>query len=361
MYSRVFPPAVGGMERFAADVAGWLAAAGHRVVVVTQTKGEGPGEEDAYRVLRQPTMATALRAVRSADVVHVNGLSLRGIALARAAGTPTVVTHAGHQAVCPTGLAWVAGRPCTAGPRLGPCATCPARGITGWGKVRSHRSGAVIADRNVAVSRYLRRRVGIRDADVIYNPVSERAFAQTATGPGGEALVAFAGRLVAEKGVGLLLRAIEQVPGVRLAVAGDGPVRAELERLALDLGLARRVRFLGSVAFPAVAELYARAAAVCVPSTWNEPFGYSAAEAMAIGRAVVATPRGALTELLEDGRGFLADGASTKDLAQAVRDALEDESVRVEAGCRARAFARDHLHVDATACRYQDIYRQVAV
>ena len=61
--------------------------------------------------------------------------------------------------------------------------------------------------------------------------------------------------------------------------------------------------------------LYADAAVVCVPSAWQEPFGYAAAEAMAMGRAVVATPSGALRELLGDGRGFVAAAPTSDALA----------------------------------------------
>ena len=72
-------------------------------------------------------------------------------------------------------------------------------------------------------------------------------------------------------------------------------------------------------------ELYADAAVVCVPSAWQEPFGYAAAEAMAMGRAVVATPSGALPELLADGRGFVAAELSTREaLAGHCDEALED-------------------------------------
>lgn len=358
LYTRVFPPAVGGMERFAADLAGWLVAAGHEVVVLTNESDNRAATKRAHPVVRNPTIPAALRVLRSADVAHVNGLSLRGIGLSRAARAPSVVTHAGHQAVCPTGLAWAADSRCTAGPRPGPCAACPARGTIGWAKVRAHWAGAAVAERNVTISQYLSRRLDLRDADVVYNPVSEHAFAGADAAPGVDGLVAFAGRMVAEKGVDLLLRAVERVPEARLEVAGDGPLRPALKRLAHDLGIEGRVRFLGSVAFRAVADLYARAAAVCVPSRWDEPFGYAAAEAMAMGRPVVATPRGALIELLAGGRGFVAEDATPAGLAQALQHALDDASARAEAARCAQAFARQHLHIDVTARQYEDIYRR---
>lgn len=348
------------MERFADDLAAWLVAAGHRVVVLTRTESDDSSKDPSCAVPRRSPMARALRITRSADVVHVNGLSLRGIALARAAGVPAVVTHQGHQAVCPTGLAWTPDGRCSAGPHPGPCGACPKGGTWGRLAVQGHRVGARIVAQNVAISRYLRERVGLTDAEVIYNPVSSWRFSQAVEGAGTDGLIGFSGRLVAEKGIDLLLRAIKRIPDTRLEVAGDGPLRARLERLTHGLGIAGRVRFLGRLDVAGVAALYARAAVVCVPSVCYEAYGYAAAEAMAMGRAVVATPRGALPELLGGGRGFLANAAEPSALPEAVSSALGNTPARVEAGRCAARFAREHLHIDVTANRYVEIYRRVA-
>ena len=65
----------------------------------------------------------------------------------------------------------------------------------------------------------------------------------------------FAGRLSPEKGVDLLLHAMTKVPGARLEIAGDGPLRAALEDLALSLGVANRVRFHGWLSQDQIADL----------------------------------------------------------------------------------------------------------
>jgi glycosyltransferase involved in cell wall biosynthesis len=57
----------------------------------------------------------------------------------------------------------------------------------------------------------------------------------------------------------------------------------QLRRLAEDLGIRSRVHFLGAQPHRAVRELYLRSSVVCVPSIWHEPFGYTAAEALAFG------------------------------------------------------------------------------
>jgi glycosyltransferase involved in cell wall biosynthesis len=359
LYSRVFPPAAGGMERFAEELAGWLDTQGHEVTVATATPAGALADRDRhYRVLRRLDVGALGRAFRWADVVHVNGLSLRGILSAVGSGRRPVVTHQGHHTVCPTGLAWSPAGPCGALARTGPCAACPERGVLARAKVAAHRLGASTACRNVTVSRFLERRLGLPRGRTIYNPVSPRAFGARAPGAGTSGLVAFAGRLVAEKGLDLLLRAIAGIPGVRLEVAGDGPLRPDSMRLCEELKISDRVRFLGAVPLEAVAEVYARAALVCVPSVWEEPFGYAAAEAMAMERPVLATRSGALTELLADGRGFLAPEATPQALAATLVGALSDDRRRAEVASRARAYAASELGFDTLGPTYVRVYEE---
>jgi glycosyltransferase involved in cell wall biosynthesis len=361
LYSRVFPPAVGGMERFAEHLAAWLAARGHDVTVVTQTPAKPNTDRDrTYRVLRKPSPGVLGRAFREAEAVQVNGLSCRAVAAAVAAGRRPVTTHAGHQAICPTGLAWSERGECEAGPGRGPCGVCPRRGPVGMVGVALHRSAARVCRWNVCVSRYLERRLALPRSAVVYNPVPAKSLASRGPTAGEDGLIAFAGRLVAEKGLHILLRALQRLPHARLEVAGEGPLRSSAEQLAATLRVADRVRFRGALPLEGIAELYARASVVCVPSAWEEPFGYAAAEAMAMGRPVVATPKGALRELLEGGRGFLAARDDPPALATALEAALSDPRSRRQAGERAVNFADRELGLEVIGPRYEFLYEETA-
>lgn len=345
------------MERFAEDLAGWLAGRGHEVTVATRTTAPTAADRARpYGVLRAASLRTLLGATRRADMVHVNGLSVKGIALAIAAGRWPVVTHAGHQAICPTGLAWNSDGGCSAGPRPGPCGGCTERGPQAVARVSAHHVAARLAGVNVCISRYLAWRLGMPRSRIIYNPVAARAFAARVLGSGQEGVIAFAGRLVAEKGLDLLIQALVRLPGVRLEIAGDGPLRESLEVLAKTLGISSRISFLGVLSFEGVVELYARAAVVCVPSAWHEPFGYSAAEAMAMERPVVATPNGALPELLGKGRGFVAERPTPEALASALAGALVDPEARGRVAASARAFALAELDIEVIGRRYVQCY-----
>lgn len=358
--SPTFPPAIGGVERFSEDLADWLAAAGHEVTVVTPSPA--PPEADAHRpyeVVRGADMARTMRVLRRADAVQVKSLSIRAGLLTRAARRWTVVTHGGHQAVCPAQTAWGVGGACDAGPgRPGPCQFCPKAGPKGQAAMAVQRTAARLADVNVCVSRYLAGRLGVHDTVMIFNPLSRAALAIDASGPGDTNVVAFAGRFGPGKGGDVLLDAVATLPGVRVELAGDGPMRGAWEQRAVALGISDRVTFRGPLSKEGVAELYARAAVVCVPSLLEEAFGYAAAEAMGLGRAVVATPSGGVVELLDEGRGFLAAGRAPADVAAALSNALADDAARVEVGRRARAFALTELDVAVVGPRYVEQYRR---
>ncbi len=350
------------MERFAEDLADWMASRGHLVTVMTHTHAAHDVDGGRpYRVIREsrsPVMASVLGSV---DVVHVNGLSLKGIAGALLSRRRPVVTHQGHQAICPTGLAWSRDARCDIAVKAAArCTVCPQKGPAGRAKVRIHRAGAAAAMVNVCISQYLSERANVPRSVTIYNPVADKAFKAEVGSHQRDDVIVFAGRLVAEKGLDVLLHAVAMLPGVRLRIAGDGPMRSVWQRLAAEIGVGDRAEFLGAISFDELGELYANAAVVCVPSAWEEPFGYAAAEAMAMGRAVVATPSGALRELLADGRGFVAAAPTPEALARILHEALEDIGGRVAVERQARDFALSDLSMECVGPKYEALYKAVA-
>ena len=112
------------------------------------------------------------------------------------------------------------------------------------------------------------------------------------------------GRLVEKKGFDLLIEAFSRIayrhPGVALIIAGEGPTRRDLERLALKHGLEERVRFTGRLDARQVADTMAEADVVVVPSR-VEPFGIVVLEAWRGATTVIATNRGGTKEFVRDG------------------------------------------------------------
>jgi glycosyltransferase involved in cell wall biosynthesis len=140
--------------------------------------------------------------------------------------------------------------------------------------------------------------------------------------------VLFVGRLSREKGI---LELVEAADGMKLVVAGDGPLRGRVPGA------------LGFVPHHELAPLYERAAVVAVPSH-REGFGVACAEAMAQGRPVVASAVGGLLDLVVDGEtGLLVPPRDVPALRAALERLLADEELRRRLGAAGRERARRHF------------------
>ena len=143
-------------------------------------------------------------------------------------------------------------------------------------------------------------------------------------------------RLVERKGIGNVIAAVAELPGVELVIAG-GPPAAMLEEdeealrfqsLAESLGIADRVELRGAVPREAVPALL-RSADVVACGPWYEPFGLVAVEAMACGVPVVASAVGGLAETVADGvTGTLVPPRDPAAIATALGRLLDDEGQR---------------------------------
>lgn len=176
--------------------------------------------------------------------------------------------------------------------------------------------------------------------------------------PGAGPLVGFAGRLAAEKGILDLLHAARIVaarePGVRFAIAGDGPLRGDAEHLADALGLSGNVRFLGRRSD--IAACYAAFDVLALPSR-DEGLPLTLLEAMAAGVPAVATRVGFVPHAVTDGvTGLLVAPASPAALAEALLSLLARPAWARELGQAARARALTEFSARAMTHAYLDLY-----
>jgi glycosyltransferase involved in cell wall biosynthesis len=152
--------------------------------------------------------------------------------------------------------------------------------------------------------------------------------------------VLYLGRLVREKGVHVLLRALARLAGVTARIAGDGPDRPVLEDLAHELGIADRVCFMGWVPPHARFALLNASRIAVLPSLWDEPFGISGVEALAAGVPVVGTAVGGIPSWLTSGEGgLLVPRANEVALAEAMHWLLTDANYYAAQVSAARAVA----------------------
>ncbi len=172
--------------------------------------------------------------------------------------------------------------------------------------------------------------------------------------------VLFVGRLVKEKGVSTLLQAIKdlktQGSQTNLIVIGDGPMREDLSREALDLGIDGNVRFTGFVDSSTLVSSY-RSSDVCVLPSLHEPFGMVALEAMAAGTPIIVSDVGGLSEIVEDGvTGLKVPPNDHTLLAHTIRKLLEDPSLATQLRQNAHRHVREHYGWNPIAEKTINVY-----
>ena len=142
--------------------------------------------------------------------------------------------------------------------------------------------------------------------------------------------------------------------------SGSGLEHPEsVAQLADSLGIADVVRFVPPVAQSELADWYAAATLVCVPS-YNESFGLVAVEAQAAGTPVVAAAVGGLTTVVRDGSsGFLVEGHDPADYAAVMARIIDQPALRAELSRGAVVQAAEFTW-DRTAERTVEVYRQAA-
>lgn len=146
--------------------------------------------------------------------------------------------------------------------------------------------------------------------------------------------IGFAGRLIAAKGVDVLLHALASLPqDATLLVAGAGPEESALRKLAAELEIAERVRFLGLLARNDMWRFLASIDCLVLPSrttpTWKEQFGMVAVEAMACGVPVVGSDSGAIPEVLGDA-GIVFPEGDKSTLVRQLRSLRDSPGLRAQ-------------------------------
>ena len=336
----IWPPDVGGPATHGPDFARFLVARGHSVRVVTMGDGE-PAErpcevEVVSRSLPFPVRyglvaVRGARAARRADVVYATATYAAAAAAAAIGRRPLVVKLVSDPA---------------------------------YERARRYRlfTGTLedfqrVADTRVAVFKAARTRVlrrattvvvpsaylaeiargwGLPEAriHVLTNPAPPPAEVEPESlAPG---TFVFVGRLTQQKALGTAIEAIARVPAASLVVVGDGPERAELERLAAISGAGPRVRFVGLRTRDEALRIVAGAEAGLLSSDW-ENLPHSAVEALSVGVPVVSTAVGGVPEVVTDGEnGLLVAPRDPDALAAGMRRVLEEPGLRDRLAAGAR-------------------------
>lgn len=205
--------------------------------------------------------------------------------------------------------------------------------------------------------------------ELVYGAVDLEPFLHPSDGSGqlrrelglGESntIIGILGRLVPGKGHGVLLEAVSRLnggpTGPRLLIVGDGPEQEPLDAHAGRVGVSDRVLFAGfRTDVPAVLSALD---VVVLASTHTEVLPLSVMEAMAAGRAVVATSVGGVPEIVEDGRsGLLVPPGDADALATALRRLIADPALRAELGRAAALRVQQQFTLPRMVAEMERVY-----
>jgi glycosyltransferase involved in cell wall biosynthesis len=203
-----------------------------------------------------------------------------------------------------------------------------------------------------AIARSVEERLGRMSSkiQIVHNGVDTRLFHPAAApASAGPCVILFLGRVLAIKGVDLLVRAAcrlaEEGLDFQVRVVGSPNFNAgtpltsyerSVRKLARPLG--GRMTFRPFVDRREVVREYQRATIFCAPSNWEEPFGLTVAEAMACGLPVVTSDRGGISEFAGDQVHYFTP-PDVGELADRLRPLIRDAVARKELGARARIAA----------------------
>jgi len=182
--------------------------------------------------------------------------------------------------------------------------------------------------------------------------------------PPGTTLVLALGRLVEKKGFAYLIQAAARVPGVHVALAGDGDLRGALEAQVVAAGAP--VRLVGALDRRSVAAALAAAEIVVVPSVVDPAGNVDGLpnvllEAMAAGCAVIASRAAGIPDVMTDGvDGILVEEKDVAGLAAALTRLAGDPALRQRLGAAARDMVTRRLSWDRAARTFEESYAAAA-
>ena len=367
-----FPPDIGGIQTYSWAVAHRLAdRAAHLAVMAPERPGAGsvdraasfpvvrlPGRSDLFPLSLLPMLPARARRMQADVALHAQWQTVGASVLARALfGRPRRIVCAAH------------GRELLFN---------PATGYPGLGAAYDRLRRALLhqVDAFVPVSHYTagllhERGIPSDRTHVVPNGTDPDCFRphddtplRQRLGLTDRSLLLTVGRLVHRKGIDTVLRAlptiIQTCPDVAYVIAGTGPDRARLERLATRLGIRERVRFVGDIDHNRLPLYYSAADLFVMPARQDpldvEGFGLVFLEANACGTPVIGACTGGIPDAIQDGEtGLLIPPDAPDALAEATLHVLTDPELAETLGRQGRHRAVHEASWDHIADHLYDL------
>lgn len=177
--------------------------------------------------------------------------------------------------------------------------------------------------------------------------------------------IGYVGRLIEGKGLEDLLHAVANLNfqfsifNFQLLIYGIGPLEHRLRKIAEDLKILDKIKWLGFVPYSKVPEALAQMDIFVYPS-WHEGFGRSIMEALAMEKAVVATRVGGIPDLIKDGEnGFLVESHKPSELAQKIRRLIENKELREKFGKNGREWVSKNFEWNDGIKKFADLFLEL--
>jgi len=181
--------------------------------------------------------------------------------------------------------------------------------------------------------------------------------------PSGAIILISVSRLVMKNGIDNLIRAFAELKQSRPAVlilAGAGPLKEDLIRLAENLGVKNDIRWVGEIVYDQLPQYLAVADAFVRPS-YSEGLGNAFLEAMAAGIPIVGSGVGGIPDFLHDREtGMICDPHNPSDIVRAISTVLEDELLRNHIISTARILVSQRYHWNQVAAAMRSVYDHVS-
>jgi glycosyltransferase involved in cell wall biosynthesis len=370
-FSTDFRPNTGGVAELSHHVCSGLASLGHEVTVLTHRSNGCPIEQtsDGYHIVRwfKPIPFATTRSLQRFYAVHAWKLqSQRAILQYIWQQSPDVVFCGNYHAILSSGV--VSRLPCPYFLYLhGEDLATMTRSLIPWRRATLRRSiqrarwtfcnssftvSLVHAMCGLGMTRVSATGCGVPLEQLVESP--NRWVARQRLGWGDEPVLLTVARLVDNKGVDNVIRALrlvrQQLPDCRYVVAGDGPLRDELNRLAGQLGLGQAVTLMGYVSNDVRDALYEAAdlhVMTSRPGRFSEVegFGITFLEANARGLAVVGSRVGGIPDAVEHGiSGMLVPSDDPPALAAAVNELMAHPQRRADMARAGQQRIRDRFN-----------------
>lgn len=365
----------GGEDKVVAMEAEMLRSAGHEVHLELVSNDSIAGFAGKVRTLlaaphdpRRTAWMNELLDRTGADLVHIhNFFPLLTPAVHEAAagrGVPVVQTLHNYRLICAAATLMRDGavcEKCLTGRSAAIVHRCYRGSLPGSAAVvamqaraERERTWQRSVTRFIALTEFARGKFiegGLPADRLVVKPNAVQAAALGA--PEGRRGALFVGRLSAEKGAAVLMRAWQQVGDMPLSVVGDGPERAALQAIA-----PANVRFLGTLGAEAVGAEMQSARMMIVPSLWYEGFPMTIVEAFAAGLPVIASDIGSLREIVPDGvLGRRFRPGDHAGLATIVNELTVSPDLVAQYGRAARAAYDRHYTPERNLAELEAIYR----